>query len=92
MHGNTATRTATPRASTLEGLVPGRKTLREMAQSRSRDHFAQYREYVHPDLIQDWWTEATPYAVVYTTNAIEALNASAMQKNPTVVSFCCCVG
>ena len=57
MHGNTATRTATPRASTLEGLVPGRKTLREMAQSRSRDHFAQYREYVHPDLIQDWWTE-----------------------------------
>ena len=47
---------------------------------------------MHPDLIQDWWTEAAPYAVVYTTNAIEALNASGVQKNPTVVSFCCCVG
>jgi hypothetical protein len=27
------------------------------AQSRSRENFACYREYVHLDLIQNWWTD-----------------------------------
>ena len=56
MHGNTATRRKS-RASTLQRLTLGPKTLRQISQVQSREHFAIYREYVHPDLIQGWWTE-----------------------------------
>ena len=36
-------------------LLP--KKLHELSQAKAREKFAVYREYVHPDLIQGWWTE-----------------------------------
>ena len=44
MHSNTATRTRSTRASTLELLSHGPTKLRAMSQSQSRENFATYRE------------------------------------------------
>ena len=55
MHGSAKTKTRADPLAVLQKLV---RAAPAASQTVARDDFATYRAYIHPDLIQNWWTES----------------------------------